>query len=364
MSPVQDRLYALIFAGGGGTRLWPLSREGKPKQFLKLFSDKSLLQETYDRARKLIPAQRIFVVTMSRYAKEVGRELPELPQEQIIEEPARKSTGPAALLGTLAIALRDPKAIIVNLWADHLVADEKEFLEAILSGAESVADGENLLTTGLTPTFPHTGLGYIKKGSSFTKSGPQEVFRVEKFIEKPNVKSAEDMLDQGGYLWNVGLYIWRADAIIRSFDLHAPELAQFQTDLTAGLESKDFKRIEEVYARLPEVSIDNAISEKAKNFLVVEAQFHWSDIGSFEVVWENKPKDSDGNVVLGKGGWVGTGTQGSLFSSSNGQLIATIGLSNIVVVATKDVVLVMPKDESQKLKELISQLKKDKKEYL
>ncbi|MDO8503179.1 MAG: sugar phosphate nucleotidyltransferase [bacterium] len=364
MNSVNEHLYALIFAGGGGTRLWPLSREGKPKQFLKLFSDKSLLQETYERARKLIPPQRIFVITMSRYAKEVGRELPELPQEQIIEEPGRRSTGPAVLLGTLAITLRDPEAIIVNLWADHLVADDKEFSEAILSGAESIANGANLLTTGLMPTFPHTGLGYIKKGSSFDKSGSQEVFRVEKFIEKPNVKSAEDMLDRGGYLWNVGLYIWRADAIIRSFATHAPELAGFEDELVLGLKSKDLTRIEKAYADMPEVSIDNAISEKAKNFLVVEAQFRWSDIGSFEVVWENKPKDLDGNVILGKGGWVGTDTRGSFLSSDNGQLIATIGLSNIVVVATKDVVLVMPKDESQRLKELINHLKKDKKEYL
>lgn len=356
----EGNTYALIYAGGGGTRLWPLSREKKPKQFLKLFSERTLLQETYDRIKPEIPFERIFVLTNASYEKQVRENLPEIPEEQILLEPVRRSTAPAAFLGALAIYKKDPGAIIANIWADHKIENQEEYLKTIKAGTRAVADGKHLLATGLKPTFPHTGLGYIKKGKKQKTEDGVDIFKLERFVEKPDVKTAEDMLDEGGYLWNVGLFIWRADAILRSFEKHAPEIAKHRQALSRALGSK--KALAQIFQKMPEISIDYAIAEKAGNFLVAEAKFDWSDIGDFEVLWEEiSKKDEKGNVFIGKNGatWVGVNTQGGIMISENGQLIATVGLTNLAVIATRDAILVIPRDDAQKIKELAKKLRKD-----
>lgn len=355
-----DQIYALIYAGGGGTRLWPLSREKEPKQFLKLFSDRTLLQETYDRIRPDIPPERTFVLTNASYEKQVRENLSEIPKEQILLEPVRRSTAPAAFLGAVAIYKKDPEAIIANIWADHKVDNQKEYLKTIKAGAQAVSDGKHLLATGLRPVFPHTGLGYIKKGKKQRTEHGVDIFKLEKFVEKPDRKTAEDILDEGGYLWNVGLFIWRADAILRSFEEHAPEIAKHKEGLSRALESG--KGLRQIFKNMAEISIDYAVAEKADNFLVIEAQFDWSDIGDFEVLWEELgKKDENGNVFIGKNGasWVGVDTQGGIMISENGQLIATVGLTNMAIIATRDAVLVIPRDDTQKIKELVKKLRKN-----
>lgn len=368
MTSTEDNIYALIFAGGGGTRLWPLSTDDKPKQFLRLFSDKTLLQETYHRVKKVVPPERIVVLTNKKYAEQVSKNLSELPPQNIILEPKRRSTAPAAFLGAIAIAQKNPEAIIANIWADHKIEDGEEYAKAIEAGAEAVADGKNLLATGLAPTFPHTGLGYIKRGRRLVTYDSVDVYKLEKFVEKPDRKTAEDMLDEGNYLWNVGLFIWRADAILKSFAEHAPEIAAHKDRLSQALEKGDQKLLTEVFEKLPEISIDYAIAEKVRNFLVIEGRFDWSDIGDFEVLWEKlAEKDDKGNVVIARNGgeWIGVNTQGGLFVSENGQLITTVGLTNVAVIATENSVLVIPRDDAQSIKKLIEELKKrNKKSYL
>lgn len=350
MSNVPEDLYALIFAGGGGTRLWPLSRDKKPKQFLRLFSHNTLLQQTFKRVGRIISSERIFVITTSLYKEEVARQLPEISSEQIIVEPVRKNTGPAAFLGLLAIKKINPQAIVANIWSDHKIDNTAGYGKALTIAAKAVSDGKHLATVGIQPSFPHTGLGYIKKGEK-VEDGDGIAWRVAKFVEKPDVKSAEDMLDEGGYLWNVGLYVWRLDQALVAFSKYAPEISKF---------GEDFQQVVKLYDKMPEIPIDKAVSERAHNLLVVEGNFDWSDIGDFEVLWEKSPKkDDNGNAILIKdgGGWIGIDTQGGMFVSESGQTIATYGLENVVIVATKDAVLVVPKGEAQKVKELVIKIR-------
>jgi mannose-1-phosphate guanylyltransferase len=213
-----------------------------------------------------------------------------------------------------------------------------------LKAAEFALKGEYLVATGIPPTFPHTGLGYIKKGNQ-QEDG---IFQVLRFVEKPDFKLAEDMLDEGDYLWNVGLYIWQVDSALAAYKRYAPDI------IRAWQKGS--------YLDMPDLSIDKAISENADNLFVVEGHFDWSDVGDFEVLWEVNKKDEDGNAVLTDekgGGWVGIETQGGFFVSKSGQLIVTYGLKNMVVVATRDSILVIPKGDAQKVKDLVNKLREE-----
>ena len=338
MLEISKNLYALIFAGGGGTRLWPLSKEDRPKQFLKLFSKKSLIQETFERVKKTIPQERIYVITTKAYYKQVRRELRSLKAEQIIIEPEKRNTGPASYIGCLAISKINPSAVVAHIWVDHKIDDYKAYKEALLKGAEVALREEALLTVGLKPDFPHTGLGYLVAGERIE----EDVFEVEKFVEKPPYETAKLLIDARSALWNVGVYIGSVKLILDYYKKYAPEIVENRDD----------------YAKMPDISIDKALSERVPRLLVLAGKFDWSDVGDFEVLWEKLPeKDEHGNVVISKKGWMGVETQGSLLISETGQLITTVGLSNIAVIATKDSILVLPKDDSQRIKELIVKMR-------
>lgn len=365
MSSVNEHLYGLIFAGGGGTRLWPLSRNGNPKQFLKLFSDKTLLRETFERVASLIPAERIFVVTMADYVSRVASELPEVPIEQIIAEPERKNTAPAVLLGSIAIQKKDPDAIIANIWSDHQIGKVSEYKKALLTAYDAASDGKYLVATGVAPTFPHTGLGYIKYDGKFEESLGVPVFRAEKFIEKPEFKVAEDLLDEGKCLWNIGLYVWKVPALLDAFQKYSPEVFEHYEALVTGFEKKDSALIAKHYASLPDIPIDKAVTEKVDNLLAVEGQFSWSDIGDFQVLWEQTLNGAtDGNSFIGggKGQVQLINSQGVFVSSDSKQLVVGYGLRNVAVIVTEDVVLVVPRDDAQKVKDIVAALKNERRE--
>ena len=362
MKEVKSHLYALIFCGGGGTRLWPYSRQQRPKQFLKIKSQKTLLRQTFERLLPLIPVERIFIVTVPEYTDEVAEELPEVPKSQVLVEPARRNTAMAAGLGVVAIMRKDPEAIIANIWSDHLVSKQAAYREALLTAARVASDGENLVTTGLPPTRPHTGLGYVKKGPVFDTSGPA-VYKVERFTEKPKLAEAKRMFKSGSYLWHVGLLVWRADAFMKALRRHSPSTYRRLEAISKALERGAKDRIIKEYKDAPDLSIDVALAEKAKNFLIVQGEFEWHDLGDFSVLWKIGKKDNDDNSVLLEDGgdWIGLETKGSMIISEGKRLVGTYGIVDMIVVAVEDAVLVAPISQAQKVKKIVQRIKKEKK---
>lgn len=368
MKEVIEHLYGLIFCGGGGTRLWPYSRQETPKQFLKVKGKKTLIRETFERLLPIIPVERIFVVTVPEYTDEVADELAEIPRSQVLVEPARRNTAMAAGLGAVMIRNKDPKAIVANIWSDHLVENETAYRKSLLAAAAVAQDGKKLVTTGLPPTHPHTGLGYVKKGRVYDIIQDIEIYKVERFTEKPVLKQAKRMVRSGNYLWHVGLLVWRVDAFMGGLKKHSPALYKRLTLISKSLGKVNAKEIiSKEYMKAPDASIDYALAEKAKNFLVVEGKFDWYDLGDFSVLWQIGKKDKAGNLFLSEddGEWLGIDTSDSVIISKGKRLVGTIGLADTIVVAVDDAVLVAPKSKAQQVKKIVQWLKKEKKiEYL
>lgn len=364
MPDFKDHLYALIFCGGGGTRLWPFSRETKPKQFLKIKGNKTLLRQTYERVASFIPNERIFVVTVPDYTDEVSQMLPEIPKSQVLVEPARKNTAMAAGLGAIAISKKDPVAIIANIWSDHLISGQEDYKKAILAGAQVAWQGDNLVTTGIKPRYAHTGLGYVKMEKVHDIIDGVNVYKVEKFTEKPKLPEAKRMIVSGNYLWHQGTLIWRVDNFLVALGKYAPD-----TEKRLSIISENFgkpvgkDKVLKAYRDAPDLSIDVALAEKAENFYIVEAKFGWYDLGDFSILWEISEKDKDGNSILtDEGGeWLGIDTVESIVISEGKRMVATLGLSDMIVVATDDAVLVAPKSLAQKVKKIVESLKEAKK---
>jgi mannose-1-phosphate guanylyltransferase len=364
MEETKSHLFALIFCGGGGTRLWPFSREDRPKQFLKIKGSKSLLRETFERILPVIDMERIYLVTVPGYTDEIAQELPEVSKRRVLVEPARRNTAMAAGLGAVAIAKADPQAIIANIWVDHVVEDETGYRETLLAAAQAAADGKNFVTTGLKPKGPHTGLGYIEKGKELDSAGSIKVYELKKFTEKPKLVQARQMVASGQYLWNVGLFAWRVDTFMEGIKTHSPDTYTRLAEISKAWGKLFGKgKIEKQYASAPDMSIDVALAEKANNFLVVEGKFDWLDVGDFSVLWQINKKDGQGNAnLLSNGGeWLGLESKDSLIISEDERMVATYGVSDLIVVSTKDTTLVIPKSEAQKVKKIVQQLKKQKK---
>jgi len=363
MDNVKSHLYALIFCGGGGTRLWPFSKQKRPKQFLKVKSTKTLIRKTYERLLPIIPVERIYIVTIPEYTDEVAEELPEIPNSQVLVEPARKNTAMAAGLGVVAIKRKDPEAVIANIWSDHLIENEGGYRKSLLAAAKVAANGENLVTTGVFPTHPNTGLGYVKKGRVYDVVDGVNIFKVEKFTEKPKLPDAKRMFSSGSYLWHVGLLVWRADAFMEAIKKHSPSTHERLVAIADALEKKHRGRVIKEYESAPDLSIDVALAEKAKNFLIVQGKFDWYDLGDFSVLWKVGKKDKNENsVILNNGGeWIGIDTTDSMIISEDNRMLGVIGLTDMIVVATEDAVLVAPKSQAQKVKKIVNKLKEEKK---
>lgn len=365
---LKEHLYVIILCGGSGKRLWPRSRAATPKQFIRLFNKKTIFQDTVDRSRTLVPYSRIVIVTNADYVDEVRTQAPRIPKENIIAEPLAKNTAMAMGIGAIHIHKRDPLAVITNFASDHHVKDLRKFNRAVRAAAAAANLGDFLVTIGIKPTFAHTGMGYIKTSHLFKKVDSASVFKVEKFIEKPDIERAERFLTDGGYFWNANLYTWRADSILRSFHKHLPKLAVGLEEIRESLDHKGFKQvIKKVYEEAEDISIDYGVSEKADNLLLVPSDFVWSDVGDWKVAYDLAKKDPNGNVVIhekGDGEFIGIETKNCLVHFSD-QLVATIGVKDLIIVDTKDVLLIARKDKAQEVKNLVNRLQKEgKKKYL
>jgi mannose-1-phosphate guanylyltransferase len=369
MEKAPDHFFLLVLCGGGGTRLWPRSRNQEPKQFSKLLNERSLIQITYDRFKKFLSPEKIFVVTTTqRYAKIVRNQLPRIPKDNIIVEPMRRNTAMAHGLGAVYIKARDPEAVILNEYSDHIVHDVKDYLKTYTLAGKAAAEGNWLVAIGIKPAFPHTGMGHIKARKTWKKIGARPIYRVEGFTEKPDYQKAKKFTETGYYYWNAGLYVWKASTYLQAIKKHEPRAGKSLVKIEQALGTKDEQKVvKQAYQVAPDIAVDYAVSEKAKNFLMIEANFDWVDIGDWEIVYQVSKKDNQGNVVIkhGKRGeFIGVNTKDSLIHFDD-QLIATVDVEGLIIVDTKDALLICPREKAEEVKKFVQKIKKlGKREYL
>jgi mannose-1-phosphate guanylyltransferase len=357
-------MYGIIMAGGGGSRLWPHSRANTPKQLLALISDRTLIQETVARLLPLMPIENIVVVTGAAHAAGARAQLPDLPAANVLVEPAARGTAPAIGLGLihirrLAAGRGEADPVIGSFHADHVITDVAEFQSAVRDAA-SVAERGDIVTLGITPDRPHTGYGYIERGAPLPLHLAHTVYRVARFVEKPDLPTAEQYVAGGQYSWNSGMFLWRLSTILE-------EYARYLPDLSAALEEIDAARatpaadatLTRAWQQTRSETIDVGIAEKSQRMAVVPADFGWSDVGDWATVAELLAPLEGGaanNAVVGR--HIGLDTTNSLlYSSVNGKLIATIGMDNVIVVDTGDVLLVCDMRRNQDVKKLVESLK-------
>ncbi len=352
----NSSVYALILAGGSGTRLWPRSRQNQPKQLLPLISSRTMLQETVDRIRPIIPADHIFIVTNASYAKIVQKQLPDVPRKNIIGEIEGHGTAPCIGLGGLYIQKLDPDAVMLSLHADHFIGKPAEFRRVLLDAAHAARQGY-LVTLGIQPNRPETGYGYIHRGDLIEKIGGQPVYRVARFMEKPTAETAERFVQSGEYYWNSGIFAWKLATLWEEYAAYQPVLCDQLQQIGNALGTRREKTTTaRVWRNIKNETIDVGIMEKSKRVLTLPVDVGWSDVGSWATLLDLLPSDAQSNVVLGK--HIGVDTSASLIYSSN-RLVATIGLQGIVVVDTGDAVLVCPRDRAQDVKYIVEALKKE-----
>lgn len=344
----------MIMCGGVGSRFWPFSREERPKQFLDFFgTGRSLLQATFDRVLEVVPAERVFLVTNHRYAPVIREQLPEVPAENILLEPARRNTAPCICWAAHHIYALDPEASIVTLPSDHLVLKEKAFHEALNRGFEFVEGGDRLLTLGIKPTSPQTGYGYIQQGSPVEDT--PGFYKVKSFTEKPDLALAKVFLESGEFFWNAGMFLWKAKSILNAFNQHDSETAQI-FDLGAGkyATSEEIPFIEEHFITAPSNSIDYAIMEKAQNVYVETVDLGWSDVGSWKALYETSPHDANGNVTQNCR-VLQHNCKNTMFAiEDKDRIIVASGLDGYIVADAGNALLICPVDEEQRIRQVVN----------
>ena len=358
-------VYAVIMAGGPGTRFWPKSRQSKPKQFLSLTGPDSLLHAAFARSRLLAPWERCWVLTDIAYGKEVAEQLPQLPDSNIVLEPANRDTAPCIGLAAWKILRQEPNAVMVVLPSDHYIADDEAFCKTLNAAIAHAAATADLVTIGIHPSGPETGYGYIEKGDFLQKEHGKAVFRAKRFVEKPPREQAVAMLDAGGYYWNSGIFVFRADAILKAIEEYLPELNQGLRSILPHLGTPVEKEIlSALYPTLPKISLDYGIMEKSPRVAMVAGRFLWDDIGTWTALARYLPKDEAGNACHPACRKLLLDTCNCIVES-DGLLVATLGVQDLLIVAWDGILLVADKERSQDVKKLVYQLQEvGLKEYL
>jgi mannose-1-phosphate guanylyltransferase len=367
MALTKDHLYIVILCGGGGTRLWPLSRKTSPKQFIDLLGVETLFEKTLKRAQSLVDHNHIYVMTNKQYEDEVRRSAAGIPESNIIAEPEKKNT--ALAMGVIAgiIHTQDPEAVVINLASDHLINNPSEFNKTVMAAAEVASSGHNIVSVGIQPTFAHTGYGYIHSGELIEDHNGYPVYKVVGFAEKPSESVAEGYLATKEYYWNANLYTWSTALILKEFETLAPELFSTIKTVMSAVGTPSYDQIfQSEYKIAKEEQIDTAISEKTDKLVVIPGDFGWTDIGSWNVVHDEVEKDENGNGLISReegSEWFRLNTKNSLVSTGKKQIV-TIGLENVIIVDTPDAILVAHKDHAQDVKKVVEFFKESGKDNL
>jgi len=338
---MPSKIYAIILAGGEGKRLWPVSKADVPKYALPLTGKKSLLQQAYDRMKAIAPSARVYVATQRKQARCIKQQLPSLKPKNLIIEPIGRNTAAAIGLVAKKISAKDPDATLVIVAADQFIGQTSKFKAAAKRAAQAAADG-SLIVTGVKPTFPATGYGYVKINEKLKIKNEKlrkDVYKISRFTEKPGLKTAEKFFKSKKYYWNAGIFAWRADAILKAIRRHMPRLAGVLSNYSDAR-----------YRALPKVSIDYGVLEKARNVKAVIADFDWDDVGSWRALERIMKKDKNGNVIKAKAKVIDT--RNCIIIGDKKHTIGTIGVDNIVVVHTPQATLVCSKEAAERVKEL------------
>ncbi len=347
-------LHAVIMAGGSGTRFWPASRRRRPKQFLTLATERPLMRMTFERLQGLVPVERTWVVTTAQTVAATREVLPELPAANVIAEPEARNTAACTGLAALALLHADSAAACLVLPADHLIGNEPRFRSALAAGAELVAAEGGLLTFGVRPDRPETGFGYLELGSRHGRVGDWAVHRLRRFVEKPDEEHARRYTASGEHLWNSGIFAWRAADLLAEIERQLPDLARGLAQIRAawGTAGRDGE-LAAVYPTLPATSVDFGIMEGAERCWTIPVDFPWSDIGSWPAAAAVLEHDGNGNAFSGR---VHVADGGGNLIVGSGPVVSVVGVSDLVIVATPDAVLVLPRDQAQRVKDVVAAL--------
>ncbi len=355
---MNNNHYVAIMAGGIGSRFWPMSRTHFPKQFLDILGiGRTLIQDTYDRFARFIPASNIYIVTSEEYRHIVKEQLPEINEVNILCEPSRKNTAPCIAYIAYRLNEINPEGALICAPADHLILDGKGFNKVCLEALDFVSKHKALITLGIKPTNPNTGYGYIQ----IEQQGVSDnVFKVKTFTEKPNLELARTFLASGDFLWNAGIFVWQVKNIVSAFATYLPEMAEVFEAEKGNLNTPDEKKaIERIYPQCTNISIDYGIMEKADNVYLIPSSFGWSDLGTWNSAYENMEKDYLGNAVSGDNVMVIDATR-CMVHSKNEKLYLLQGMDDYIVVDTDDVLMICKKEKEQEIKEYVAEVKRNK----
>jgi mannose-1-phosphate guanylyltransferase len=347
-------------AGGIGVRFWPLSRTETPKQFIDILGDgQTLIQKTYDRFIKVCPKENIYVVTNSTYKELVKKQLPDMKEEQIVLEPARRNTAPCIAYANFKIKAKNPNAVIVVAPSDHIILKEDVFIDVIKNGLQTVEQNSWLLTIGIRPSFPNTGYGYIQYNEDKASEKNSAIYEVKTFTEKPELEMAQQFIDSGDFLWNAGIFMWSLKTVEEAFQKYLPEVDSLfkQGD---GLYNTPGEGpfIQKIYEMCRNISVDYGIMEKAQNVHVYAAEFSWSDLGTWGALYDINLKDENSNSIVGKK--VNTyNTKRCIVNTKSNKVTVLQGLEDFIVVDTEDVLLVCKRSEEQLIKQYANDVKLD-----
>lgn len=352
----MNHLYALIMAGGGGTRLWPLSRKGRPKQMLPLVEDRTMFQISVERLDPFLRPENILIVTGRDQVEQLSSSTPQIPAENFIIEPFGQNNGPAVGMAMMHIRRRDPDALVAVLAADHHIANKERFRKVLGAAGELAMQG-CIVTLGIAPTFPSTGYGYIKRGDPLKTLGEFESYCAAGFTEKPNLETATQFLANGCYSWNSGMFIFETSRGLAEYARQQPQMYALLQEIDAAIGTDHYEAtLNRLWPQMPKISIDYAIMEKAECMAVIPVDMGWSDIGSWATLYEVLEGDQNGIVTRGQGqGHIHIDTKDTLVLSD--RRVVTIGLEDLVIVDTDDVLLICHRDRSQDVRKVIDQLK-------
>ena len=353
-----DNLLAIIMAGGSGTRFWPLSTDSRPKQFLKLFDDRSLLQKSFDRLSGLLPSQRTLVLTNQAFVEMVREQLPELPPENVIGEPMRRDTAAAICLGALLAHKRFGNPVIATLTADHLIEPVDLFQNTLVSAADAARKAGCLYTFGIRPNYPATGYGYLEMEKRLDASDQIEHYQLSSFREKPDLETARRYAESGKHYWNSGMFVWTAEAILGELEAHLPaHLESISTAVRLDGESGWMEALTKSFEPLEAISIDYGVMEKARDVRSVVAPFSWADVGGWMALKEFLPRDNSGNSY--RGGLETLDSTGNLvYCEDPDELVVLVGVEGLVAVRAGNRTLIAREDRVEEIKSIVQSMQK------